>query len=275
MCKLIRSDLSRLFRLKSFWVLFVITIIEDINTVADPCINYPGADYSEVFPYLCLGLIIEAAVILGNLIGSDYTHGTVRNKTIAGHSRSEIFFSNWITSLICMLILTVESYAVSFITGSIAGGTFSWSADRFALFIGLTLLCVLVIVSFFTFLYMTIFSQSASLTAALIISGFVIITTFSAITGLYMQYIGESTAQALIAEGVEVQRAPDGSDMYLDPYASQEGLVSAHITNILSPISHILMMNDMDMTGNVIAMSAEIILFTAAGLIIFRRRDLK
>ncbi len=273
MLNLLRSDLSRLFRLTSFWGFVIITATMNIMSNATTNVEF---DIFEELEFLCAGLMIQGAVIIGNLIGSDYTHGTIRNKTIAGHSRAEIFFSNWITSFICMIILTVESYSLTVIAGLMFKGTYTTDTTTTMTFLGLTMLFLLVCTAFFTFLYMTVFSQSASMTAGVIAAGFVIIATAAAISDLIEpKYIDAETAQTMISYDIPVEQDPEDPTRYLNPNYSDEGSATSRRIDVLSPISHIIAPRDERLPANIAAMCTEFIVFTAVGFIIFRRRDVK
>ncbi|MBQ5311659.1 MAG: ABC transporter permease subunit [Oscillospiraceae bacterium] len=273
MLNLLRSDLSRLFRLKSLLIFALLTVWLDLQYTLS-C-DAPGFDIFENLSDVSIGLIIEGAFIIGYLIGSDYAHGTIRNKLIAGYGRGKIFFSEWLTSFICMLLLTVESYGLIFAMGFARGGVYLADADSTMIFMGLTLLYILVCTAFFTALYMTVFSQNTAMPVAVLIVLLGLIFTAIAESDLSSpKYIEPEEAATMAAYGLEVERDAEDPEKYLNP-SYTEGDSFDFLFDTISPVSHIIVFSTDRLPKNVAAMSAEIVLFTVGGLLIFIRRDLR
>jgi hypothetical protein len=117
MNRLLRLDFRRLFKDTAAIVVFVIiAVVAGFNVLAAASTAYVDPFTHEVFrmltakeilmnsfqlgstPYLLIG------VLIGLFIGKDITHGTIRNKIIAGYSKVQIYFSTLIISLVITLI---------------------------------------------------------------------------------------------------------------------------------------------------------------------------
>ncbi len=107
MFKLLRADFSRLIKHKTFIVLCILLALFSAY------INYgTGVTIKEtrdfiVFPFetlAYLSFIISAFVAL--FTGTNFTDGIIRNKLFSGHSKAEIFLSNTIVCSVASSVLT-------------------------------------------------------------------------------------------------------------------------------------------------------------------------
>lgn len=111
MSKLLRANMVRLWKNKIFWVGFtfltVMGAVQRISIGMD--IERHFLDEAFWISALFIGFVLSAFISL--FIGTEYEDGTVRNKVISGHTRSEIYFANvavciiagWFMSLGCLI----------------------------------------------------------------------------------------------------------------------------------------------------------------------------
>lgn len=106
MIKLLRADLSRLFRSKTFWLcaaaIFVLSVVmafDYANYVREAIENgYYQAGFGEERAFILAPVLGGfAALFSGTFLGTDYSCGTIRNKIIIGHSRRNIYLANLFT----------------------------------------------------------------------------------------------------------------------------------------------------------------------------------
>lgn len=114
MSKLLSSSFSRLLRDKFLWIataaIFLLSaamIIKNGMSVSDfdyeSNVKILNACYFNILPFISLFY----AVFVSFFIGTEYSDGTIRNKIVIGHSRTDIYFSNYITCFAgSMIILT-------------------------------------------------------------------------------------------------------------------------------------------------------------------------
>lgn len=112
MTKLLSANFSRLMRDKMFWIvsaaMFIISafmIIKNGMTAADMDdvnnIKSLNSCYFNMLPMLSFFY----SVFISFFIGTDYSDGTIRNKIVIGHSRTNIYLSNFITCFAGTLII--------------------------------------------------------------------------------------------------------------------------------------------------------------------------
>lgn len=116
MSRLLRADFSRLFKSLifklgmifsvGFAVVMVMARYIDFKTNAS---TYAEYGYTTVnaddFIFTgCFFLMFVVAVFIGIFVGTDYSDGTIRNKIMVGHKRGSIYLANYITCYAAMLI---------------------------------------------------------------------------------------------------------------------------------------------------------------------------
>lgn len=110
MIRLIKSNFSRLWKSKIFWLGIIFMFAMGIYAVFSQytAINARiGYDYNmgDLLFSGCMFMIVIAAVFIGLFIGTDYHNGTIRNKLIVGHTRKEVYLSNLIVCASALLMM--------------------------------------------------------------------------------------------------------------------------------------------------------------------------
>lgn len=100
MIKLLRANLARLWKNKAFWLgFFTLTafgIMQRINCSQD---SVEAHYLEEAFWIQALVIGIILSVFISLFVGAEYEYGTIRNKIISGHVRSDIYLA---TVLVCI-----------------------------------------------------------------------------------------------------------------------------------------------------------------------------
>lgn len=119
MRKLLAADFAQLLRDKVFWAAFAFMIVSTAILVVSThnmiaLDNYaPGTWTAETSMFCMLpGIGIVNAIWLHLFIGSDYDQGTIRNKFICGHTRCAIFFSHWLVASSGALVTLLASLSL-------------------------------------------------------------------------------------------------------------------------------------------------------------------
>lgn len=286
MSKLLRGDFARLFRSNIFWlgVIFmlgaaVFTVFLDWTRLQQMQHYYPykaPPDRSLLQgAMLFLGIVIS--IFVGLFVGTDYRCGTIRNKLIMGHSRVAMYFSNLTVCLITSLILHFEYIAV--IIGASAVGItdkFDMSAEDILID---TLICtcsVLAMTSVILLLCMLISSRTLSTVVVLVLS---IMSLFAAQFVDGIRYTGEFVEIVL----------PDGTTAmdytYIDDMSTKGRIIK--FVNDYIPENQIYQLENRkpsDFYADLPKVDKEIfplyslsliVLSTTAGILVFRKKDLK
>lgn len=128
MFRLLKANFYKLLRSRIYWVLFAFMIFFDLRM---PVLDsrsltlhqyqhgdetlWTGWSIAQDYTYAThIWLLSYAAMILISLfIGDDFSSGTLRNKILAGHSRSRLYTCYFITSYIGLLIMHIVSESIS------------------------------------------------------------------------------------------------------------------------------------------------------------------
>ena len=137
MRKLLSADFSRLFKSSVFYILALFIILfagfRLLNIASDPS-NSPD---DGLFIYaVVMGVIM--AVFVSLYVGTEHSCHTIRNKLIAGHTRINIYLSNYIVCTVAGWILCSLYCVASLALGRHVAGVFkAEAADIIA-----TILCI-------------------------------------------------------------------------------------------------------------------------------------
>lgn len=170
MTKLIRADLARMFKTKSFWICGVLSVVMVFGNFLLRYLNnkeivqalgiHLFADSSNV--------ILFAAIFSSLFLGTDYSNGTIRNKMTVGQGRCSIYFSNLIISSASGIIYAAVSRLPVLIFGLSAGGKLSMSGGEFVFKIVIMLLSMISVSSLFTLAGMLISAKSSNVVVTLV-----------------------------------------------------------------------------------------------------------
>ena len=121
MRNLLSANFRRLIRGKIFWIAIIFMVGAEIFACA--------VQYRDVLEYdavltmdqmtfqtgIYLGIV--TAVFVSLFVGTEYSDGTIRNKLLVGHKRTQIYLANFVTCAVAIVII----YALSVVTGVILG----------------------------------------------------------------------------------------------------------------------------------------------------------
>ena len=294
MSKLLRADFARLFKSMIFWlgVIFMVGLAgfacwtkwrdsQDFPDYYNPPdgLLFAGTNY--------IGIVI--AVVLGIFIGTDYSHGTIRNKHVVGHSRVAMYISNLIICVTASLIIHTAHTAV--VVGAAAVGItrpFEMSAGNIAALFFTSVFTVAALTAIFVFVCMLVSSRSIGVVSAILLSLALVIEA----NNIYFR-LGEEeytqpyhfTVMNEYGEEIEVDQPSVKNPRYL---TGTKRKIYAFLNDLL-PNNQILQFSD-GASGKQLGDDGEvpdntpwfplyslglIAVTTAAGILIFRRMDLK
>lgn len=171
MSKLLRANFMRLRKSNSFSLSIIIQVFLAAINFFMAYFIYP--DKSVIFGRsFIVGsyIMIFLSIFITSFICTDYSCQTIRNKLIVGHSREEIYFSNFITTWIGSLII-VSAYWITISALSVFLGLETGMPPNELCFLILTqIAAVTALVSLYVLLSELVTSKSKAVTAALILS---------------------------------------------------------------------------------------------------------
>jgi ABC-type transport system involved in multi-copper enzyme maturation permease subunit len=275
MRKLLRANLYRLWRDKIFWICTAAMLGFSMFMVlqggrADALEGWGrDLDYYYFNPPAYCGLIL--AVAIARFIGTDYDDGTIRNKCVIGHTRSELYLANLLT---CLLYTTVlfAAWAVGGLAGIPYFGLWSMGLAGYFQMMVLELLAFLAMASFLVCIAQFITNRSAS-----------VITVFAAMAifmlGCYFYNALCQPETYMDGYTIHSNGTVDFGDEVVNPayLAGTVRVVYEAILYILPTGQQIWIANE-TMTQPVfmgICSVAFFTVFTVIGLLLFRKKDLK
>lgn len=270
MVKLLRADLAHMRKSRSFWVCVILSFtLSVVNIItANPGweeqtsrIILDGTSNSVVF------MSIFAALFLG----TGYSDNTIRNKLIIGSKRADVYFSSLITITIGGLLIHLAKIIPTAVAACF-GKSFGMDTDKFSIIMITIIIAMVAISAVFTLLGMLITSKSAN-TAITITSSFVLIMVAAIIISLLTQPEFYPSYE-ITADGVTQMRYEP------NPGYIKEGTAR----NILTAVNDILPTGQLLQIETGEPHNSELMplyslgvlaVSTAAGVVVFRKKDIK
>lgn len=275
MPKLLRANFSRLWKPRIFHLAVLASALLPLAFVCDAYLTtrrgYSVALESPLFQYEILAGFI-GAILAGLFLGTEYSDGTIRNKVAVGHTRAAIYLSNLIVSLAAIALLTLLALATGLASGLLLGLEKSISAGEIALNLGCGLLSSAAFMSLYTMIAMLAHSKASGAVLCLIV---VLCMLFASL------WIDGALSQPEVERDyvMMVDGAPILSDPRPNPlYVSGAKRTFLEFAYDLLPFGQAVQLsnNNAERMERFPALSLLVVLTTsAAGMVLFRKRDLK
>lgn len=281
MTKLLSANFSRLMRDKIFWIsgaamfiLSAVMIIRNGMSVSvsdmDPIntVKTLNACYFNILP----AISFFYAVFISLFIGTEYSDGTIRNKIVIGHSRVNIYFSNYITCLAGTLVILI-----AMLLGCAIGFHFfgSWQGGIKDFLIKI-LLCIF-ITAVYTAIITLVSMLTTNKTIALVLTLVVCILFVFCGSSIYEMLLQPEFTRDFLAYNADgsIQFGPEKPNpAYLGGTKRQ---ICAWLLQFLPSCQSILITNE-EVTNPLLNMIYSV-LFAAAihicGVLAFRKKNLK
>lgn len=279
MTNLLAPNLKRLLKNSAFRiaaaVVAVIGLFEIFMMYRDSIIEMdtPYLD-GGLFSFAALGVFALAAVV-PLFVGSEYSDGTIRNKVVVGHHRASVYLSLLLTSLFAETLLILVWTAAYLIPGVIlmehAHPLWVYLCLYFAMFLELAVFSAI-----FTLLTMTLGNKAGSAVVCIL---FALLLVMQGIVVKSMleepEFYGP---EIIISDDGEVSY---GGEMEPNPNYIPEGSPKRAFYNFL--MDFMPGGQALQIAGHTIDNLSKICLYdigwlvvlTGAGVLIFRRKDLK
>lgn len=281
MRNLISANFYKLKKDRSFWFAFFLMfswstvqlIAPLIEAAQDPDRGLPALDALFVQYYPLIGGL--CGILTGLFVGREYSDGTMRNKVIAGHSRSMIYLSNLVVSTAAGWLLDLAWIIPMLLLGIPLFGLFSSP---------LTIAAYTLVSLFMIAAFTAVFTAFAMLITNKTNSSISIICAF-----LFVLMLGSACYNQLcepeIIQGGDIVVA-DGGNVRMENLEPQinPAYVSGNTRKLLTfgrdflPTGQAIQMTNEEKIDAPILLafsSAIIVLSTYTGITVFRKKDLK
>ena len=280
MIKLLRAEFSRLLKNKLFWLgLLIMTGIPLFGVGVryyDAFIAKEGIWETADGLWFVGGMYIPVvlSVFISLFIGTEFSEGTIRNKLIAGHTRTAIYLSDFLLCTAVSLFYHIVYIAVLFGSGSLVLKTWETSMKELAVMTALSLAAVIALSSVFTMLAMLIHNRSAGAVTAMLAAMAMLIVAMTVYARLSAPEYIENAFQMSI-DGEIVPSAPIPNPRFLTGVKRD---VYRHILNLI-PTGQMLQFGSLAYSAEMLYLPLYSAIVAAActgtGLTVFRRKDIR
>lgn len=276
MAKLIQSNFLRLWKSKSFWVCVILTLA---FAILNAVLNFNSDDTSwmdETGSLIVDGIsnsILFSAIFSALFLGTDYACGTIRNKLTVGHSRAGVYLSSLITVISGTLIITIMCAIPSILKAIVWGKNLGMTTDKFLLNIAIIVCAMIAVSAIFTLLGMLISEKSLITTFTIVLS--VVMLIGSSILIQFLAQTENMPKYEFLDDGSVTVVGEEPNPVYIKPGIKRD--IMTLIVDIL-PGGQLVNIesNEPDKPEIYPLYSFGVLtVTTAAGILIFRRKDLK
>ena len=271
MRKLLRANLYRLRRSQALWLFttgaFVLSaaFLLCFHASEERCTTLDEM-FMQVFPFLSL----PQAAFTSLFLGTEYQDGTLRNKLIAGHSRRSVYGACLIAAAAgCFVILL--GWLAGCAVGALRFGWFTMPCRAMLLVMAVILLLTAALAAIFTLVGLLLPNRAAAAVLAIALAFLLLLAGsffYNALTE------PEQTQFAVMTEnGVEFSE-PEPNPYYV---SGSRRAVFQFAADAL-PTGQAIQLANRELTRPALSMAASagiVILCAAAGMAVFRRKDLK
>lgn len=183
MSKLISANILRLKQNKLFWFFMIfmaalasfLAVIQYIEHVAHGVV----VTLNNVFFGYGLFIGILMAVFSSLYLGTEYSDGTIRNKLMIGHTRTEIYLANLITNIGVSVLLCLVFVLFATIIGTPLIGFVTLDTPMLLLLLFGTFLLAIAYASIFTLISMICSNKAAvAVISILLVVGFLLLASY-------------------------------------------------------------------------------------------------
>ena len=275
MAKLLRANLSRLWKSRIFYIGLAFMLLLNVFLVLDGW-NYGRQGYPEPLEDMlfqnCIIIGFVSAVVVGMFLGTGYSDGTIRNKIAVGHTRASIYLANLIVCAAASALLLLISLALGFGLGSFLLDPLGLPMKVLLLYSCIGLLTTVSFASIYTLVAMLSPSKASGAVLCLVLA-LVLLFATSAVEGTLTE---PEMVQDFI---MSVDGTPNLGEPHPNPrYVTGTKRAVLEVIYDILPTGQAFQIsnNECAHPARLPAFSLLVALVTsAAGALLFRRRDLK
>lgn len=276
MRKLLSAYFSRLWKDKVFWLcmgtMLIYSVIYMLNGCRQATVDLSEYNYSidNYYFHFALGIGLFCALFSSLFLGTEYSDGTIRNKIIVGHTRTDIYIASLITTFTTTLLIMLMWLIGAMVAIPVLG---SWRMGILNLCIFLLIAVMMVAAFSAIFTLICMLSTNKAVTVVISILMFLGLLIFAS-----MIYNGLDQSEMI--SGVEfttngmMMSNPSPNPYYVSGVTRE---IYEFIIDFL-PTGQGLKMWQLEITNPVrmLVSSAAITLFTTwCGIFAFKRKNLK
>ena len=275
MRKLITASFSRLWKEKQFWLVFAFMSIGSVcyNWIGYNEINNPQIYVEDILFCMLPVSSFVFALFISMRLGTEFEDHTIRNKLIVGYSRTQVYFSEYLTCMAASVILLAVMLLCSSLFGLFLSLEFlsDWKDIAFLVF-GCVLMAS-VFSAMFVGISMNVGSKAASLVASIVFLFAILLLASFCINALAEEPMTYSNIVITVEDGVQFGDLIE-NPAYVD---GTQRSVYELIADIL-PTGQTIQLNNLDFeraTRWPVFSLIMLIIATVGGFLPFRKRDIR
>ena len=275
MRKLITASFSRLWKEKLFWLVFAFMSIGSVcyNWIGYNEINNPQIYVEDILFCILPVSSFVFALFISMRLGTEFEEHTIRNKLIVGYSRTQVYFSEYLTCMAASVILLAVMLLCSGLFGLFLSLEFlsDWTDIAFLVF-GCVLMA-LVFSAMFVGISMNVGSKAASLVASIVFLFAILLLASFCINALEEPLMAYTNVIISVEDGVQFGDLVE-NPAYVD---GTQRMIYELIADIL-PTGQAIQMNNLEFERSARWPAFSLIMLiiaTVAGYIPFRKRDIR
>lgn len=278
MSKLLRANMVRLWKNKVFWLGFLLLTAFGAVQRITMSMDIETHHLEETFWIVALLIGIVLAVFISLFVGTEFEDGTIRNKIVLGHTRSEIYFANVTACIIAGWLMCLGCLISSLLVGIPLLGFFHTEIST----ILLEGICVFALSAAYTAIYcfIAMIGLNRAITAVIcILLSFLLLFSGTVVSNRLEQDEYYYIPDASLGIG-EIDDGQDSEWIHNPDYLEgTERRIYETIFDIL-PGGQSLQLSGMSDEGGrftvmLLASLGWVIISSSCGVVIFKKRDLK
>lgn len=275
MNKLLSAGFARLWKSKLFYVEIIISC--GLASVASCSQFREVIKWGAIIPlehalFNCTPFILFfAAAFIALFTGSEYSDGTIRNKLIVGHTRFDVYLSEFIVNSAALLIICFSQILTALVLGLPMFGFFTVPVTVILLQLFDAVLMIIAMTALFTMLAMLISSKSGSTAICLIFVCVLFLVGMILQSALSEPEIRESYMM-LSVDGQLIVGDPEPNPYYISGLKRK---VYQFLFDFI-PMGQAIHVADLSFAWYYSVYSLILVAITTVpGLLLFRRKDIK
>ena len=275
MRKLLAASFSRLWKEKMFWLVFAFMSIGSVcyNWIGYNEINNPQIYVEDILFCMLPVSSFVFALFISMRLGTEFEEHTIRNKLIVGYSRTQVYFSEYLTCMAASVILLAVMLLCSGLFGLFLSLEFLSDWKDIAFLVFGCFLMVLVFSAMFVSISMSVGSKAASLVASIVFLFAILLLASFCINALEEPSMAYTNVIISVEDGVQFGDLVE-NPAYVD---GTQRMIYELIADIL-PTGQAIQMNNLEFERSArwpVFSVVMLAITTVAGFLPFRKRDIR
>ena len=276
MNKLLQSNFSRLWKNKIFWIcmgaMFIYAIVYMLNGCRQAKMDLSEYQYSIDEYYFNFTMVTGffCPLFSSMFFGTEFSDGTIRNKIIVGHTRTNIYMASLITTFTATLLI-MSAWLVGALVAIPILGFWKMGISRLLLFLLICVMFVLAYSAIFTVINML--SSNKALTVLISILLFLGITILASVLYNLLCEPEMISGVQITQNGLEMME-PSQNPRYITGFKRE---IFSFLVDFL-PTGQGIRMLQLEITNPIRMLVSSLfitVIATAGGLFAFKNKNLK